>query len=232
MVDYDTLKQLVEQGLSQRQIAKRLNKTHDYVVYWLGKHELKTDPKALKKFTKPIDKGKLQKFVNQGYSTLKIANELKRGLKTVRYWLGEYGLETKGQAQRRRKNQDHRCVYCSEKLRKTQKKYCSRDCQADQEFVEKLVDGNPRPNVTPASLKRWLLRQRGHQCEKCGLRTWQGEDIPLEMHHIDGDAKNNRFNNVQLICPNCHALTDTYKARNTGNGRHYRRTRYKNGKSY
>lgn len=42
--------------------------------------------------------------------------------------------------------------------------------------------------------------------------------VPLEVHHIDGNYLNNNEENLQLLCPNCHALTSTYKAANK-NGR-------------
>lgn len=53
-----------------------------------------------------------------------------------------------------------------------------------------------------------------HKCECCGLSKWMGKDIPLEVHHIDGNKKNNTIENFMLLCPNCHALTDTYRGKN------------------
>jgi len=50
-----------------------------------------------------------------------------------------------------------------------------------------------------------------HQCEKCKLTKWNNELIPLELHHIDGDHNNNNLNNLQLLCPNCHSQTKTYR---------------------
>lgn len=59
---------------------------------------------------------------------------------------------------------------------------------------------------------------RGHKCENCGLEEWQGKQIPLEVHHIDGDELNSDLNNLQILCPNCHALTDNYKGKNINSG--------------
>jgi hypothetical protein len=56
------------------------------------------------------------------------------------------------------------------------------------------------------------------RCERCGLDTWLGEPIPLHLDHIDGDRRNNRLENLRLLCPNCHALTETYCGRNIGGG--------------
>jgi hypothetical protein len=67
--------------------------------------------------------------------------------------------------------------------------------------------------------KKHLVKLRGHQCENCKLKLWQAEPIPLEVHHIDGDRTNNCKTNLQLLCPNCHAMTDNHKGRkNKGKG--------------
>lgn len=49
------------------------------------------------------------------------------------------------------------------------------------------------------------------KCEKCGIENWCGEKITFDLHHIDGNKYNNRLSNLEILCPNCHSLTDTYK---------------------
>lgn len=51
-------------------------------------------------------------------------------------------------------------------------------------------------------------------CAGCGGTAWQGEPIPLELDHTNGDRTDNRLENLRLLCPNCHALTPTYRGRN------------------
>lgn len=48
------------------------------------------------------------------------------------------------------------------------------------------------------------------KCEICGIKTWLGKPIVLQIHHLDGNHKNNSVDNLQLLCPNCHTQTDTY----------------------
>ena len=62
-------------------------------------------------------------------------------------------------------------------------------------------------------LKRRLIEAglKQYQCECCGNTTWNDNPIPLELHHIN--HFDNRLENLQLLCCNCHAQTDTYKKR-------------------
>jgi hypothetical protein len=70
--------------------------------------------------------------------------------------------------------------------------------------------------ITTNSLRQKLLAQgiKDHRCEKCNGTDWQSQKMPLELHHIDGDRHNNTLDNIQLLCPNCHALTDNYRGKN------------------
>jgi 5-methylcytosine-specific restriction endonuclease McrA len=53
-----------------------------------------------------------------------------------------------------------------------------------------------------------------HQCSSCKRTEWLDNPIPLELDHISGDNKDNRLENLRLLCPNCHALTPTYRGKN------------------
>ena len=46
------------------------------------------------------------------------------------------------------------------------------------------------------------------QCELCGVSEWRGIDLPLELHHIDGNHYNNEFSNLMILCPNCHSIQE------------------------
>ena len=61
------------------------------------------------------------------------------------------------------------------------------------------------------NLKEHLIIERGHKCEKCGNTEWFGQPIALEVHHIDGDRTNNSVENLQVLCPNCHATTPDWR---------------------
>ena len=55
-----------------------------------------------------------------------------------------------------------------------------------------------------------------HKCEQCGITEWNGQPAPIELDHIDGNHYNNELENLRILCPNCHALTDTNSGKNRG----------------
>ncbi|CAN5622692.1 hypothetical protein BH18ACI1_BH18ACI1_19180 [soil metagenome] len=69
--------------------------------------------------------------------------------------------------------------------------------------------------ISSHKLKLKLLRDNIKKkiCERCKGEEWLGETIPLELHHINGNRFDNSLSNLQLLCPNCHALTDNYSGR-------------------
>ena len=58
-----------------------------------------------------------------------------------------------------------------------------------------------------------------YKCVKCGIDSWQGETIVLDLDHINGNNRDNRLINLRYLCPNCHSQTDTYKGRNKNTGK-------------
>lgn len=124
------------------------------------------------------------------------------------------------------------CVECNTVL-KRQGKFCNNICEQKYKTKDKdklVLEGKASSRVC----KNYLIKVKGNKCEECG---WSKKNIvtgkiPIELEHIDGNSENNNLTNLKLLCPNCHSLTPTYKALNIGKGRHSRKIRYQEGKSF
>ena len=127
------------------------------------------------------------------------------------------------------------CEGCGCPLKRGGKKFCSNACQHKTVWrarVAKIKETGIVPSTDPRSARRYFAETYGWECTICQTATWQGQPTPLVLDHIDGNSDNWSEVNLRLICPNCDAQTPTYKARNRGNGRFYRRQRYQRGQSY
>jgi DNA-binding transcriptional ArsR family regulator len=89
----------------------------------------------------------------------------------------------------------------------------------------------PRPSSMPIAelcvagvrrgrryLKQRLIDEglRSGACEQCGIESWNGGSLETHLHHVNGDPLDNRLENLQLLCPNCHSQTPNYSGRNRG----------------
>lgn len=90
--------------------------------------------------------------------------------------------------------------------------------------VKKWLDGEwsgGSERKLSKTIHRYVLEQAGYKCKVCGFNEVHPADgrTILEVNHIDGDGSNHSPDNLEVLCPNHHALTDTYRGRNQGNGR-------------
>ena len=121
------------------------------------------------------------------------------------------------------------CLLCSSKVRTPTTKFCSSSCsgkyRVDQLIVKWLageISGISSTGQVKPFVRKYLFKTRGTKCERCGwseLNVVTGRS-PLQTHHKDGNYKNTIPDNLLLLCPNCHSLTETYMSLNKdGNGR-------------
>lgn len=80
--------------------------------------------------------------------------------------------------------------------------------------LQDILDGK-YPGYSTSHLHDRLLKEglKERKCECCGNTEWMGHPIVLELHHIDGDHNNNKLENLQMLCPNCHSITDNFKSK-------------------
>lgn len=96
-------------------------------------------------------------------------------------------------------------------------------------------DGATPSGGLSRTIRNYLISEADNLCSSLSCPAL-GRKIPshpsdgssvLEINHIDGDSSNHSPDNLEVLCPTCHSLTSTYRARNIGKGRHkyYRRVR-------
>lgn len=117
----------------------------------------------------------------------------------------------------RRHGLEGNCLICETPINKN-RKFCSRVCSAKYKSNLILCEINSTQNEDQKykhrAMKSYMIWKYGHKCMDCGLTDWKKFPIPLEIHHVDGRSKNNMVENLELLCPNCHTFTETYKAKN------------------
>ena len=122
------------------------------------------------------------------------------------------------------------CLNCGNPLKSYwSKKYCCQKCFTEARYKKNIENWLAHPESicseeTPAYIRKFLMLKYNSRCEKCGwgeLNLMTG-NIPLEVHHINGDCTDNKLSNLQLLCPNCHSLTETFGALNRGNSKRYK----------
>lgn len=135
-------------------------------------------------------KPEIEKWIEEKRSKAWIARQLECKIDTFNSWLDKMDICYSGN----KGNKGHR----SDTRRKTANEYLSSGSviKSHRLKIKLLEDG----------IKEW-------KCEVCNNTEWNGQQIPLELHHIDGNHYNNELSNLQLICPNCHAFTPNHSGR-------------------
>lgn len=110
--------------------------------------------------------------------------------------------------------------------------YCCAKCHQKDRYrqnvsnwLEKKITGRQRDDRPAGFVRRYLLEECNYACTECGwskVNPFNGI-IYLEIDHIDGNRQNGYRENLRVLCPNCHSLTEKYKTLNKNIGYHKKR---------
>lgn len=130
-------------------------------------------------------------WIEEGQSKAYMARELNCSPQTIARFIQKQGIEYEG-------NQSG----------KGQTK--KRISMTLEEYLTNSID------IQSNKVRNKLLAEglKEHKCERCGNSVWLEEPIPLELHHKDGNKNHNEISNYELLCPNCHAFTESYRGKN------------------
>jgi 5-methylcytosine-specific restriction endonuclease McrA len=170
----------------------------------------------------------IERLLEGGYSQAMIAAELGLSKATVSYHKRRIGLPVQDKFARRydwdEVQQAHdsgmRAMECCRHFGFSRGTWCKAVAtgriQSRSHLIpldDLLVKGR---KTNRSHLKGRLLAAglKQNKCEICGITSWMGEPLNAQLHHINGDGTDNRLENIQFLCGNCHSQTDTYGGRN------------------
>jgi DNA-binding transcriptional ArsR family regulator len=173
-------------------------------------------------------RGAIERLLDRGLNQAEIAFELGISKPTVSYHARKLGVPRDERAARR---YDWTAIQQAHdsglSIRECCAQFgCSRSAWHDAVNAGKLA---PRSHMIPLEelLSNGRRCSRGHlrsrilkaglkeeRCEECGLSEWRGRPLRVTLHHVNGDAYDNRLENLSFLCPNCHSQTPNFSGRN------------------
>ncbi|HEX6584634.1 MAG TPA: helix-turn-helix domain-containing protein [Thermoleophilaceae bacterium] len=167
------------------------------------------------------------KLLSAGASQAETARTLGISPATVSYHARALGIPVRAECARRH---DWEAIQAYHDAGNSVRKCQARFGFSSKTWYDAVVRGaiKPRPAARPIEiylvegrhtnrthLKRRLLAAgiKENRCERCGITEWLGNRLSMALHHVNGDGRDNRLGNLELLCPNCHSQTENFSGR-------------------
>jgi transposase-like protein len=232
--DWDAIRRYYEDGHTARECRERFGFTAGAWDSAISRGEITPRPQRDPAKHSHATRLSVARLLSQGMSQAEVARELALSKGTVAFHVRSLGIPPDERFSRR---YDWSLVQAA-----IDEGLSMRDCMERFGFSRdawgkavKRGDIVPGEWITPLQdlLVAGRRRGRGHlkrrllgaglkenRCERCGISEWQGKPLNMHLHHINGDGLDNRLENLELLCANCHSQTDTYGGRNGHRRRH------------
>lgn len=224
--DIELAIELIKNGLNYSDIAQKLNRSIKSVKLKLNKLGYKTSKFKIEKLIKFCEYcDSIIENAGTKYCSSSCAAKVNNTLYPKRTKLDSSQDEKHIKKIRVLKIQNF-CLYCGEAC---VAKYCNISCHHNllrENNIKEWKCGNKlgytgKTKQIRNFIRQYLLEKYDYKCHKCGWneRNPITGSIPLEVNHIDGNAENCKEENLEIICPNCHSLTDNFRALNKNSKR-------------
>jgi hypothetical protein len=211
----EDLEVLINDGITYKEIAEKYNVSFSTIRRLCSKYELES---------------KFYKLKSKKVNCLNCYVEIKTTIKEDKKFCSH---SCSASFNNKKRKTVKKCLNCDIEI--IYSKFCNHSCEKEynyNEYIKKWkegkVDGISGKKGTSSYIRRYIFKKYSSKCSKCGwceINKITGK-TPLNLEHKDGNWKNNKEDNLDLLCPNCHSLTETYGSLNRGKGRE---NRYKNG---
>jgi predicted DNA-binding protein YlxM (UPF0122 family) len=228
--DWSLIREFYYAGHSAAECQKRFGISNGAWHHAVRRGAVQPRPEDVFRKPRGATRAQVQLLLADGLTQAEIAERLGISRPTVCFHMRRLGVRTREEFARRYNWEEIRAFYeeghsTNECMRQFG---FSRNAWADA--VKRSVI-KPRPKRIPTRLmlvngsghNRYHLKIRlltegvkSERCERCGVTEWEGEPLAFELHHVNGDGHDNRLENLQVLCPNCHSQTDTWGGRNKG----------------
>jgi predicted transcriptional regulator/5-methylcytosine-specific restriction endonuclease McrA len=226
--DWARIRAFYEDGNTAAQTMRRFGFGASTWNAAIARGEISPRPRGYAEKSKGETRAAVERLLNEGLGVAEVAERLGVSKPTVCYHARKLGVPAQKKFARRHDWEAIANAYDEGMSQRECRKHFGFSAEAWRDAVKRgdvvprdhripldelLVSGRP---TSRGHLKARLIEAgvKENRCEQCGISTWRGLPLNAQLHHRNGDGTDNRLENIQFLCPNCHSQTDTYGGRN------------------